>query len=155
MSDDSANNDPMSAAFGLPPMPMDSRVKDLVVKGHDDSAESDFSIARANIHEIIDVGSFAIQKLSVIADASQNPTAFNALSNLMSTLLQANRDLLALQKDIREITKADEPTTKEAKQVTNQSLFVGSTAELADLINTMKTGGSDVVHVSNRMDKDR
>lgn len=128
----------MSAAFGLPPMPMDSRVKDLVVKGHDDSAESDFSIARANIHEIIDVGSFAIQKLSVIADASQNPTAFNALSNLMSTLLQANRDLLALQKDIREITKADEPTTKEAKQVTNQNLFVGSTAELATMLEQMK-----------------
>ena len=142
MSDDSANTDPMSAAFGLPPMPVNDRVKDLVVKSHDDSAESDFTIARANIHRIIDIGSDALPTLSMIADQSQNPTAFNALSNLMSTLLQANRDLLALQKDIRDISKADEPTTKEAKQVTNQNLFVGSTSDLASMLEQMKTNKS-------------
>jgi len=96
-------------------------------------------MARSNIHEVIQNGVFAMEKLSQIADASQHPRAFEVLAKLMETMLQANKDLLSLQKDIREIEAKDTPTNDEAKSVTN-NLFVGSTADLQKVIEDMKNG---------------
>jgi len=56
-------------------------------------------------------------------------------------MLDANKDLLDLQKKIREISASDAPTNENAKQVTN-NLFVGSTADLQKVIEDMKNGGS-------------
>ena len=54
-------------------------------------------------------------------------------------MLNANKELLELQKKIREIDAADAPTNEEAKSVTN-NLFVGSTADLQKVIENMKNG---------------
>jgi hypothetical protein len=134
-----ANNDPLGNALNLPPMSTDNSVKSIVAKAHDDSAKIDFEMARSNIHEIIQNGSFAMEKLSQIADASQHPRAFEVLSSLMKTMLDANKDLLSLQKQIREIKSADTPINDDAKSITN-NLFVGSTAELQKAIESMKNG---------------
>ena len=134
----SQNNDPISAALNLTPMQNDT-VKSLVAKAHDDSAKNDFEMARSNIHEVISNGTYAIEKLSQIADSSQHPRAFEVLAKLMDTMLQANKDLLELQKQIREIDAADTPTNEEAKSVTN-NLFVGSTAELQKVIENVRNG---------------
>jgi uncharacterized protein YsxB (DUF464 family) len=136
-----SNNDPLSAALNLSPMTKDNAIKSLEMKAHDDSAKNDFEMARANIHEIIQNGSYAIEKLSQIADSSQHPRAFEVLSTLMKTMLDANKDLLDIQKRIRDISAADSPTNEQAQQVTN-NLFVGSTADLQKVIEDMKNGGS-------------
>jgi hypothetical protein len=136
-----SNNDPLSSALNLTPMTKDNPVKALEIKAHDDSAKNDFEMARANIHEIIQNGSYAIEKLSQIADSSQHPRAFEVLGTLMKTMLDANKDLLDIQKRIREISAADSPTNEQAQQVTN-NLFVGSTADLQKVIEDMKNGGS-------------
>lgn len=134
-----SNNDPISKALNITPLTTDNAVKSIVAKAHDDSAKNDFEMARSNIHEVIQNGVFAMEKLSQIADASQHPRAFEVLAKLMETMLQANKDLLSLQKDIREIEAKDTPTNDEAKSVTN-NLFVGSTAELQKVIENMKNG---------------
>jgi hypothetical protein len=132
-----ANNDPIGKALNLTPIRTDSAVKSLVAKAHDDSAKNDFEMARANIHEVIQNGLTAIDKLSQIADQSQHPRAFEVLSTLMKTMLDANKDLLELQKKIREIDAADSSINDEAKSITN-NLFVGSTAELQKVISDMR-----------------
>ena len=134
-----ANNDPLGAALNLTPLATDNAVKSIVAKAHNDTAKNDFEMARANIHEVIQNGTYAIEKLSQIADQSQHPRAFEVLATLMKTMLDANKDLLDLQKKIREISAADAPTNENAKQVTN-NLFVGSTAELQKAIEDMKNG---------------
>ena len=138
---DNSNNDPISKALNLSPMVSDEKVKSIVAYAHDDSAKNDFEMARANIHEVIQNGTFAMEKLSQIADSSQHPRAFEVLATLMKTMLDANKDLLDLQKKIRDIQAADMPTNDAAKQVTN-NLFVGSTADLQKVIEEMKNGGS-------------
>jgi transcriptional regulator with AAA-type ATPase domain len=135
-----ANNDPLANALNLSPIASDS-VKAIVAKAHDDSAKNDFEMARSNIHEVIQNGVYAMEKLSQIADSSQHPRAFEVLAKLMDTMLQANKDLMELQKQIREIDAADAPTNEQAKQVTN-NLFVGSTADLQKVIENIKNGGS-------------
>lgn len=132
----SANTDPLGSALGLPVMQSGNTVKGLVAKSHDDSAKNDFEMARANIHEVIQNGLDAMGKLSQIADQSQHPRSFEVLAKLMDTLLQANKDLLELQKNIRQISAADTPTNENAQSVTN-NLFVGSTAELGKAIENL------------------
>jgi hypothetical protein len=132
------NNNPIYNALNL--TPINDPVKAIVAKAHDDSAKSDFELARGNIHEVIQNGSYAIEKLAQIADSSQHPRAFEVLAKLMDTMLQANKDLMELQKQIREISAADAPSNEHAQQVTN-NLFVGSTADLQKVIEDMKNGG--------------
>ena len=134
-----SNNDPIGKALGLEPIPEASKVNSIVARAHDDSAMNDFNMARANIHEIIQNGSFAIEKLAQIADQSQHPRAFEVLSTLMKTMLDANKDLLDIQKKIKEIQAASEPHSDEAKSVTN-NLFVGSTAELQKVLENVRNG---------------
>lgn len=132
--------DPISDALNLSPLATTDSVKAIVAQAHDNSAKNDFELARSNIHEVIQNGVYAMEKLSQIADSSQHPRAFEVLAKLMDTMLQANKDLLALQKDIREIDAKDTPTNDSAKTVTN-NLFVGSTADLQKVIENMKNGG--------------
>ena len=138
----SSNNDPLAKALNLAPLDTSDTVKAIVATAHDDSAMNDFNMARSNIHEVIQNGSHAIEKLSQIADQSQHPRAFEVLATLMKVQLDANKDLLDLQKKIREIQVADEPHNENAKQVTN-NLFVGTTAELQKMIESMKNGRPD------------
>ena len=131
------NNNPIYNALNL--VPIEDPVKAIVSKAHDNSAKNDFEMARSNIHEVIQNGTYAIEKLAQIADSSQHPRAFEVLAKLMDTMLTANRELLDLQKKIREIDASDTPTNDTAKQVTN-NLFVGSTSELQKVIDGMKNG---------------
>jgi hypothetical protein len=133
------NNNPIFNALNL--SPISDPVKAIVAKAHNNSAKSDFELARGNIHEVIQNGTYAIEKLAQIADSSQHPRAFEVLAKLMDTMLQANKDLMELQKQIRQISAADAPTNEQAQQVTN-NLFVGSTADLQKVIEEMKNGGS-------------
>ena len=133
------NNNPIFNALNL--SPISDPVKAIVAKAHDDSARNDFEMARGNIHEVIQNGTYAMEKLAQIADSSQHPRAFEVLAKLMDTMLQANKDLMELQKQIRQISAADAPTNEQAQQVTN-NLFVGSTADLQKVIEEMKNGGS-------------
>ena len=135
---DNANNDPLSDALGINPLPStDFAVKSIIANAHDDSAITDFETARSNIHTMIENGQEAMYKLAQIADSSQHPRAFEVLAKLMDTMLQANKDLMDLQTKIREIKNVDEPNNAQAKSVTN-NLFVGSTAELQKVIADMK-----------------
>ena len=134
-------NDPIGNALGINPLVTTDSVKDIFIKAHDDSAKNDFEMARSNIHEVIQNGVHAMERLSQIADSSQHPRAFEVLAKLMETMLQANKDLLALQKDIREIDAKDAPINEQAKNVTN-NLFVGSTADLQKAIENIKNGGN-------------
>lgn len=117
-------------------------VNGIIEDAMDDSAKKDFEKARANIHELIDNGKDAMEKLALIADSSQHPRAYEVLSKLMETVLQANRDLLELQSKIREIKAGDQPING-AKTI-NNNLFVGSTAELQKMIKNIREGNGPI-----------
>jgi hypothetical protein len=132
-----ANNDPIGKALNMAPMEIDNIVNSMTAESHDDSANKDFEFARANLYGVIENGQEALFKLAQIADASQHPRAFEVLSTLMKTIVDANKDLLDLQKKIRDIKDADDPQNEKAKTI-NNNLFVGSTAELQKMITDLK-----------------
>lgn len=116
------------------------QVTDVVAEETEDldqSVNSDFTVARANILAATTVAQEAIAKLAVIAEQSQHPRAFEVLFNGVKTILEAQQDILALHKKREELkpgaaAREDVPTGPQ-KQTTN-NLFVGSTAELQKIL---------------------
>lgn len=126
--------DDISKALNM--LPLNSESIPLKHPDDDRSFSGDSEIARENIHTVISTGLDAMSKLSQIADQSQHPRAFEVLSGLMKTILDANKDLLEIHKTKKSMSEPTEST----KNVTN-NLYVGSTADLQKLIeDKMKNG---------------
>ena len=79
MSDDSANNDPISSALNMVPLDGDKQLVNLIDNAFSQSAESDFELARTNIMELIQTGTVSLERLSEIAAQSQHPRAFEVV----------------------------------------------------------------------------
>jgi predicted DNA-binding protein YlxM (UPF0122 family) len=93
-----------------------------------DDIASDYDFARQNLYDVIGKGNEALDYLLELAKASEHPRAFEVVGQLTKTLIDANTNLLDIQKKVKELTKTDSP-----QNVTN-ALFVGSTSELQKLL---------------------
>ena len=91
--------------------------------------ENDFKYARENLYNIIERGSDALNGIVDLAQQSQHPRSFEVVADLVRTLSTANKDLLDLQKKMKDLQPEEQKNTK----VTN-NLFVGSTKDLTDLL---------------------
>lgn len=112
----------------LPPVVIDQNPNDVGI-------EEDYKFAKQNLKRIIDNGQMAMEELASIASVSESPRAFEVLSTLMKTMTEANKDLLNLRKQVKDL-KGEEGT----KNVTNNNaLFVGSTAELQKFLKNSNT----------------
>lgn len=100
--------------------------------------DSDYKYARENLYGVIEKGSEALDTLIELAKASEHPRAFEVVSQLTKTLVDANKDLLDIQKKVKDLKKVEEKDSP--KNVTN-ALFVGSTAELQKLVNGRNDDG--------------
>jgi len=96
-----------------------------------DDIAKDYTYARENLYDVIEKGTSALDELVHLAKASEHPRAFEVVSQLTKTLVDANKDLLEIQKKVKSLRKEDEK--KGPNNVTN-ALFVGSTSELQKLI---------------------
>ena len=92
-----------------------------------DEVMDDYYYARENLKEIIANAQQAIADLGSIASTSESPRAYEVLSTLMKTIVDANKDLLELQKSVKKLK--EEEKTSNPQNVTN-AMFVGNTSEL-------------------------
>jgi len=97
--------------------------------------ESDLTDAyqqsRENLQGIIDQGQEAMHEILEIAKAGQHPRAFEVYGGLLKNMVDANKELLAIQKQMREMDN----TKKETNNTTiDKAIFVGSTADLGKLL---------------------
>ena len=91
----------------------------------------DYQYARENLKEIINSAQQAIADLSSIASTSESPRAYEVLSTMMKTIVDANKDLLELQKSVKKLKEEDRSSGPQ--NVTN-AMFVGNTNDLMKLI---------------------
>ena len=134
MSDDIAKN------LGLTPLKdiVDAEIVETTqakppAKTGESEADRDYKYARENFYSIIEAGTSAIQDLLDVASQSQHPRAYEVLATTMKTMVDANKDLVELSRKKQEI---DNPTEK-PNSVTNNNLFVGSTADLQNILKDM------------------
>ena len=104
---------------------------DVEVNTKDLTTEYEFS--QEQYHTLLDKGNDALDELLAVAKESENPRAFEVVTQLISGLTNTTKELLQLQKTKKEIEK----DTKDPSTV-NNSLFIGSTAELQELLDKKK-----------------
>jgi len=96
--------------------------------------DDDYEYARKNLRTLIDNGRDVMENLTFLAKEGESPRAYEVIGQLIKTLADTNKDLLNLAKTKKDIQQP----TKEQEQIShtqvNNTLFVGSTAELQKLI---------------------
>jgi hypothetical protein len=95
--------------------------------------DDDYEYARNNLKGLIESGKLAMENIVFLAKEGESPRAYEVVGQLIKTLADTNKDLLDLGKKARE-AKGKDTTQQSQNIVTNNSLFVGSTAELQKLI---------------------
>ena len=121
MSDDS-----IAQALNITPL---ANPAPVVQQFENNQVVDDFEFARSNLINAIEQGQTALADIVSVAGMSQHPRAYEVVATLLKTVADANKDLLELQKRKKDLTGiGPAPTT------VNNNLFVGSTAELQQLI---------------------
>ena len=101
----------------------------LPAEGNDENL-NDMELARQNVKNIIELGDDAVKEMVEIAKQSESPRAFEVVSTLMKTLLDANKDYVDISTK-KKFAQDDKP--EKETNVTNNNLIV-STADLLKMI---------------------
>jgi hypothetical protein len=93
---------------------------------------SDYNFSRDQYHNLIEKGNEALDEILSIAKESESPRAFEVTSMLIRNLSDTTKELLQLQKTVKDLDNNKDP------HIVNNSLFIGSTKELQDLLSNKK-----------------
>jgi hypothetical protein len=104
----------------------------------DDSIDIDFEYVQNNLKELISQGQDAINEILLIAKQSQQPRAFEVIATLLKATADINNDLMESHKKKIDLKPEEAPHSKGVAGITNNNLFVGSTAELQQMLENMK-----------------
>ena len=98
-----------------------------LTKGED--IDKDYDYARGNLYSLIDKGQEAVNGALDLAMSSDHPRAYEVAGQLIKHVGDVADKLMALQKDKKAVKEGSAK-----KVVTNNSLFVGSTADLQKML---------------------
>ncbi len=125
----------LDKTFNITPEVMEEEQPTVGIKKPDrltkNDIEKDYEYTRGNLYSIIEKGQEAINGILEIAQESEMPRAYEVAGQLIKSVSDATDKLIDLQKKVKEV---NEDEKKGPTNVTNNALFVGSTADLAKLI---------------------
>ena len=101
----------------------------LHLKKTGNDVDKDYEYTRGNLYSLIDKGQEAVNGALDLAMSSDHPRAYEVAGQLIKNVGDVAHKLMALQKDMKAIK---EDSAK--KVVTNNALFVGSTADLQKML---------------------
>ena len=114
--------------------PTESAVEKPVRTESDEQIRKDYEYTRGNLYSIIEKGQESLDGIMELAQQSDSPRAYEVAGQLIKNVSDATDKLIDLQKKMKELNKDEEGP----KSVTNNALFVGSTAELAKFLKQQK-----------------
>jgi len=120
--------------------------KEIVLKqSGEEKVDSDYVQVRQNLYDLIDTGKDAIQNILDVAKAGDSPRAYEVVSQMLKTVSEMNKDVLEVHDKVKKIKEDKYNLTQ--KNTTNNTIYVGSTSELQDLINPDRSSGKDIKKV--------
>lgn len=93
--------------------------------------KKDYEYTRANLYSLIEKGQEAINGIMELAGEGGSPRAYEVAGQLIKSVGDVTDKLIDLQKKLKDV---EEDSPKTMNNVTNNALFVGSTAELSKLL---------------------
>ena len=98
--------------------------------------EKDYEYTRGQLYSLIDQGQEAVRGALEVAQESGHPRAYEVATNAMKQVADMTDKLMDLQKKVKDLDEEK----KGPKNVTNNAMFVGSTAELQKMLKQMGGG---------------
>lgn len=93
--------------------------------------QKDYEMVQSNLKDLIGNGNVALESALKVATESDSPRAFEVVAILLKTMADLNNNVLDVHKKVKDTT-----STSAAKVTqTNNSVFVGSTKDLQNLLN--------------------
>ena len=96
-----------------------------------DDVSKDYDYTRGNLYSLIEKGQEAINGIMEVAGETASPRAYEVAGQLIKSVADTTDKLADLHKKVKEI---EEDNSKNQSNVTNNALFVGSTAELQKML---------------------
>ena len=119
------------------PVNKPTRTSPKNIKSGKEDITKDYEYSRAQLYSLVEKGQEAVDGALDVAQQSDSARAYEVAGQLIKHVADTADKLVDLQKKMKEI---DEVNTKQnTTNVTNNSLFVGSTSELQKMLKkTMK-----------------
>jgi hypothetical protein len=102
-----------------------------------DDASKDYEYTRANLYSLIEKGQETLNGIMELAEETQSPRAYEVAGQLLKSVADTTDKFLKLQKDLKDIKEESKGPTN----VTNNAMFVGSTADLQKMLKEMNKNG--------------
>lgn len=124
----------------VPAEPIRPAPREIVVSEETDNRRKeldkrkDYVEVRSNLKDIISTGMSAIDGILQVASEGESPRAYEVVSQLIKSVTEANKDLIGLHQQMKDINKDSGDSSQRASSITNNSIFVGSTKDLQRLV---------------------
>lgn len=96
--------------------------------------EKDYEYTRGQLYDLIEKGQEAVQGALEVAQESGHPRAYEVAVNAMKQVSDMTDKLIDLQKKMKDL---DAPVKGKGPTTVNNTMFVGSTADLQKMIKDM------------------
>ena len=106
------------------------------VKSTEDDQQKDYEYTRGELYSLIDQGQEAVKGALEVAQESGHPRAYEVAVAAMKHVADMTEKLQDLHKKMKDLDEEQ----KGPKNVTNNAMFVGSTAELQKMLKQMGGG---------------
>jgi len=115
--------------------PKESEIIPVVSDERIEQSKKDYEYTRGNLYSLIEKGQESLNGIMELAQESDSPRAYEVAGQIIKSVADTTDKLIDLQKKMKELNKDEDSSPK---SITNNSLFVGSTAELAKFLKSQK-----------------
>lgn len=102
--------------------------------------QKDYDLVQGNLKNLIGTGNIALESALKVATQSDSPRAFEVVAILLKTMADLNNNVLDVHKKAKDTTGG-----KTEIRQTNNSVFVGSTKDLQNLLNKERSTEKDIM----------
>ena len=122
-------SDIVPASKPAPPVPVEEFTSTK------EQLKKDYEYTRGNLYSLIEKGQEAVDGILDLAQQSDQPRAFEVAGQLIKHVGDVADKLVDLQKKVNEI---ENPKKSKEVNTTNNTMFVGSTADLAKFLKQQR-----------------
>jgi len=115
--------------------PKESEIIPVVADERIEQSKKDYEYTRGNLYSLIEKGQESLNGIMELAQESDSPRAYEVAGQIIKSVADTTDKLIDLQKKMKELNKDEDSGPK---SITNNSLFVGSTAELAKFLKNQQ-----------------
>lgn len=127
-------NNNMEEIFDIETAKLDERIIPITTENHD--IEKDYNYTRGELYNLLSKGQEAVQGALEVAQESGHPRAYEVAVNAIKQVSDIADKLIDLQQKMKNLNKDE--SKKSPTSVTNNAIFLGSTADLQQMLKRGK-----------------